>query len=112
MRMSESAIRGVPRPTYLPVVAHSAVESPVKSLREIERDMGRCGEMWGAIGRAQEPAVIASPGGHPHRHDESGYYCGVLRRLLTAPRTYYGHCLLRLVVLTMVPTRHYSTAYM
>ena len=24
---------GAPRPTYLPVVAHSAVESPVKSLR-------------------------------------------------------------------------------
>jgi hypothetical protein len=45
MRMSVSATRGVPRPTYLPVVAHRAVESPVKSLRETWRDMGGYGEI-------------------------------------------------------------------
>ena len=54
MRMSESATRGVPRPTYLPVVAHRAVESPVKSLREIWRDMARYGEIWGDIGSYRE----------------------------------------------------------
>ena len=31
--MRLGATCGAPRPTYLPVVAHSAVESPVKSLR-------------------------------------------------------------------------------
>ena len=60
MRMSESATRGVPRPTYLPVVAHRAVERPVKSLREIARDMARCGEIWRDVGRCGEIQAAAA----------------------------------------------------
>ena len=121
MRRSESATRGVPRPTYLPVVAHRAVERPVKSLREIWRDVARCGEIWRDVGRygemwgdiwavrrVQEPAVRESPGDHPHRHDEYGYYYGVLRRLLTEPRTYYGRYLLWLVVWSLRATTCYG----
>ena len=76
MRMSESATRGVPRPTYLPVVAHRAVERPVKSLREIARDMARCGEMWGDVERYGE--IWGDMGSLGRVHTYYGLYAPLL----------------------------------
>ena len=60
---------GAPRPTYLPVVAHSAVDSPVKSLR------------------AQSHPVITPT------FTVATYYGFLLRLLTMAPYYgYYGYC--------------------